>query len=131
LPEQGASATFADGSTVKVFLTDRNGEANTEIKPNDLPGKFQPKVTVNYLGQTSSISLNQKNLFPATTSATVRNQVLRGPSSHRLSRKIWLAIAGGAVAAIVGIVATHHGRSSSNNGGITITPGSGSVQGGQ
>lgn len=127
LPEEGASATFIDGSSVKVLLTEQNGEASAEIRPNALPGKFQPRVTVNFLGQTSSVTLDQENLYPAPTATSLRNHPLR---SHR-SRTKWLIIAGGAVATIVAIVATHHGHSSSSgNGGITITPGSGSVQGG-
>jgi hypothetical protein len=131
LPEDGASAAFIDGSNVKVFLTDQNGEATAEIRPNALPGKFQPRVTVNYLGQTSSVSLNQENLFPASANPSIRNQLLRG--SHRSHTK-WLIIAGVAAATVAAILARHHGHSSASTppsgGGITITPGSGSVQGG-
>ena len=64
LPEQGASATFLDGSIVKVLLTNDKGEAIVDTKSNDVPGKFQPTITINCLGQSSLVRLNQENAFP-------------------------------------------------------------------
>lgn len=129
LPEAGASAAFADGSAVKVLLTDSSGDAIVDIKPNDLPGKFQPRITVNYLGQTTSVALNQENLYPAPTAAATGNRLVRQTHAFSHSHKKWLlaAVGGAVVAVIVALVVHHH--SSSNKGGITINPGTGSVGG--
>ena len=115
------------------MLTDANGEAITDIKPNNLPGKFQPRITVNYLGQTSSISLNQENLYPVATTAYTKS--LR-PHHHGISKKTVLLIVGtAAVGLLVSVLAhSHHSTSTlpqqpQQPGGITITPGPGSVGG--
>jgi hypothetical protein len=50
LPAEGASATFPDGSMVKVILTNDKGEAKVDIKSNEVPGKYQPTIMVNYPG---------------------------------------------------------------------------------
>lgn len=136
LPEVGASATFPDDAIVKVLLTDANGEATTEIRPNNLPGKFQPRVKVNYLGQTSSISLSQENLYPVIAGA--HGQSLR-PHHRGISKKTILLIVGTvAVGVLVGVlVHGHHSAATTTTqppqqqpGGITINPGTGSVTGG-
>src|ERR1039457_5790757 len=64
LPAEGASASFPDGSLVKVILTNDKGEAMVDIKSNEVPGKYQPTIMVNYLGQSSIVRLNQENTFP-------------------------------------------------------------------
>jgi len=129
LPEAGASAAFADGSAVRVLLTDSSGDATVDIKPNDLPGKFQPRITVNYFGQTTSVALNQENLYPVPTAAATGNRLVRQAHAISHSHKKWLlaAVGGAVVAVIVALVVHHHGAS--NNGGITINPGTGSVGG--
>jgi len=133
LPEVGPSATLPDGSAVKAMLTDHNGAAAIDLQSNGIPGHFEPKITVNYMGQTAITILNQENAFNADVS---RRGLLPDAhtsarkSHHGLSKKTILAILGaGAVAAVVAIFTMHHKSASPSAGGITITPGSGTVGG--
>jgi hypothetical protein len=128
LPAEGASASFPDGSMVKVILTNDKGEAMVDIKSNEVPGKYQPTIMVNYLGQSSLIHLNQENTFPfqAQTATAQRRLFRRG----FLSKKTALIIAGVAIATIVTIFAAHRGHIPTTpppTSGITITPGTGTV----
>jgi hypothetical protein len=137
LPDAGASAIFADGSFVKVLLTNERGEAFAPITSNEVPGKYQASITVNYVGQTSLVKLNQENAFPYGTHTNSRNSLVkkRGLLRRVFTKKhVLIALVAAAGAAI----ATHHGGGASSSqttnqspssGGITITPGSGSVGG--
>lgn len=133
LPEQGASATAMDGSQVKVVLTDKDGAATCEIKANKLPGEYIAKITVNYLGQTSTVSLHQENAFGAAIRPAVyqkgfiRRPTRSSSSSIFSNKKTWLVI--GAAAGLAVIFATQRGSTTNPGGGIILTPGSGSVGG--
>ena len=128
LPAEGASASFPDGSMVKVVLTNDNGEAVVDIKSNEVPGKYQPTIMVNYLGQSSLIRLNQENTFPFhAQTVTGHHRLFR---KGFLSKKTVLIIAGVAIATIVTIFAAHRGHTPTtqpSTSGITITPGTGTV----
>jgi hypothetical protein len=128
LPAEGASASFPDGSMVKVILTNDKGEAMVDIKSNEVPGKYQPTIMVNYLGQSSLIQLNQENTFPfQAPTATGHHRLFR---KGFLSKKTVLIIAGVAIATIVTIFAAHRGHTPTtppSTSGITITPGTGTV----
>ena len=130
LPAEGASASFPDGSMVKVILTNDKGEAMVDVKSNEVPGKYQPTIMVNYLGQSSTVRLNQENtfLFRADAAAPGRHSIRK---TGFFSKQTVLIIGGVAVAGIVGtIFATHHGQTPTTQpapGGITITPGTGTV----
>ena len=133
-PEAGASASFPDGSAVKVVLTNDKGEAVADLKSNEVPGKYQATVTVNYLGQSSLVRLNQENAFPLGTPTAVGNRLVR--KHGFFTKKTVLIIAGVAVLGAIGAIAAHHGGGSSSSqtttpppGGITITPGTGTVGG--
>ena len=133
-PEAGASASFPDGSAVKVVLTNDKGEAVADLKSNEVPGKYQATVTVNYLGQSSLVKLNQENAFPYGTPAAVGNRLIQ--KHGFFTKKTVLIIAGVAVAGAIGAIAAHHGGGSGSSqtttppaGGITITPGTGTVGG--
>lgn len=129
-PAEGASASFPDGSMVKVILTNHKGEATVDIKSNEVPGKYQPTIMVNYLGQSSIVRLNQENtfLFRADAAAPGRRSIRK---AGFFSKKTVLIIGGVAVAGIVGtIFATHHTETPTTPpppSGITITPGTGTV----
>jgi len=134
LPEAGASATFQDGSSVKVLLTNEKGEAVADLKSNEVPGKYQATVTVNYLGQSSLVKLNQENAFPFKIPTAEGNRLLR--KHGFFTKKTALIIAGVAAAGAIGVIAAHHGGGSNSTqtttpppGGITITPGTGTVGG--
>jgi len=145
LPELGPSATFPDGSQVKVILTDREGAAATELQSNGVPGHFEPKVTVNYLGQTAVASLKQESAFnPDVRPDVYRRALLAHPSahdtgSHGLSKKaVWIIVGAAAAGGVGAIFALHGGNHApaattpppSGGGSITITPGGGTVVGG-
>jgi hypothetical protein len=135
LPELGASATLPDGSAVKVILTDHDGAAAIDLQSNGVPGHFEPKITVNYMGQTATSTLKQENAFnPDVRPGVYRRSLLpdgstRAKKSHGISKKTLWAILGGAVAVVGAIFAMHHKSASSSGGGLTITPGSGTVGG--
>jgi hypothetical protein len=128
-PEAGASATFPDGSLVKVLLTNSNGEATAILKSNEVPGKYEPIITVNYLGQSSVLKLRQENVFAYSRPAPAKRGFVAGIKGG-LSRKALIAIgaAGGAVA----VLASHRSPAPpppASSGGITVTPGTGTVGG--
>ncbi len=134
-PEAGASAVLPDGSPVKVILTNRDGEATVTIRANSLPGQYEPKITVNYLGQTNAITLKHENAFnpdvrPAEYRTGLAHKILK-PSMRRagISKRTLLLLTGAAaVGLIVALIAKGHGGAQSG-GGITITPGTGTVGG--
>jgi hypothetical protein len=128
LPDAGASASFIDGSNVKVLLTNDRGEAVADIHSNEVTGKYQATVTVNYLGQSSLVRLNQENAFPYGTPAAGGRRPLH--KRGFFSRKTVLIIAAAAIAGIATIFATHRGHTPITPpppSGITITPGTGTV----
>jgi hypothetical protein len=120
-PELGASAHFVDGSQVKVALTDSRGQATFRTVANNIPGKYQPRITVNYLDQTSSLVLSQENAYPYAAAH---------PANRRhFSKKKILLISGAAALAVLGLAATHGSGGGTSQSGITITPGTGTVGG--
>lgn len=139
-PEIGPSAAVAsDGSPVKVVLTDNEGAATVSVRSNGVPGHFQPRVTVNYLGQTATVTLKQENAFaPGVRPDVYRHYAAKAIDKPRRSKK-WvyiLGIAGGAAAGA--LVAMRGGavppapppqQPPQGGGGITITPGTGTVGG--
>jgi len=80
--------------------------------------------------------LNQENAFPFGTAAAVGNRLIR--KAGFFTKKTVLIMAGVVVAGAIGAVAAHIGGASGStqtapppgNGGITITPGTGTVGGG-
>lgn len=132
LPEIGATATFPDGGKTKVVLSDTDGAATVEIRPNSTPGHYTPKITVNFLGQTTTVILKQENAFgpevrPAAYRSTLTGKKQR--SAFRISGKTLLIISGVAGATAVAVFAGKGGSSGPAGGGIVITPGSGTVGG--
>lgn len=135
-PELGASAAFPDGSQVKVLLTNKDGDATVEIRANTIPGQFEPKVTVNYLGQTNTISLKHENAFdpavrPAAYHTGLVHKLIGSGSGKKggLSKETLLLISGAAVAGVVVVAMLAKGHGGNRGGGITITPGTGTVGG--
>lgn len=126
-PEAGPSATFIDGAVVKVILTNANGEATADLKSNEVPGKYEPTITVNYLGQSSVVRLHQENAFTYTAASPVRRAFF-AKLSRAFSKKTLIAMAAGVAGAVA--VLTRHSSPApapAGNGGITVTPGTGTV----
>ncbi len=122
LPSQGASGTFPDGSRMLMALTDSQGRASAlGMRPNNLSGPMQIRVTASFQGLTASSVITQTNAAGAAAASSAG-------LSFGAKLAIVLAIAGGAVAGGV-IAATHGGGSggSSAPGSIVITPGTPTV----
>jgi hypothetical protein len=123
-PESGPTALLSDGSNVKAVLTDTDGKAGIEVRANAQPGRFEPTITVNYLGQSTLVRLHHSN-------ASLTPVPAKTVGSRKSSRK-WFYLAAGGGAAVAILLATH-GKSARAStppaGGITITPGSGTVGG--
>jgi hypothetical protein len=63
LPSAGPSGVFPNGSSVVTTVTDENGQAAAlGLRPNNMPGEFQIRVTAAYRGQTASASISQTNV---------------------------------------------------------------------
>jgi hypothetical protein len=121
LPSQGATGTFANGSSMVTAMTDTRGQAVIKgFRPNDVPGKLQIAVTASYRGRTGHAVITQFNM--AVEKASQK-------SGHG-KLVIILAVVG--VAAAAGAYAAL-GRSSSPPPAppavpaIVITPGAGTV----
>jgi hypothetical protein len=112
LPQNGASATFAQGARTATFVTDQNGRAVAHgLRINKVQGKFQIKVTASSQGRTATTTISQTNAVVGGAAA----------AGGILSIKLILILtAVGAAAAAGGIyAATHSGGKSPT----TITPG--------
>ena len=103
LPQQGASGAFSNGSRTLTVMTDDKGQAvGRGLRPNNLPGRVEIRVTASKGGQSISATIVQTNAALGVASAGV---------AAGISVK-WLAIIGGiAGAAAAGgvIAATRNG----------------------
>jgi len=139
LPEEGASAAFLDHTHVNAMLTNKDGEARFQLHANEIPGNYQAKLHVNYLGQTNLVTLNHENAINPDVRPPICGHGLIAKARalrphHSFSKKIWLVLGGAAIVAVVAIVKAKSSHSSSGGGGtggggITITPGPGTVGG--
>jgi hypothetical protein len=138
LPDQGASGTFVNGSRTLTVMTNAQGRAvATGIRPNNVNGAMQIRVTASFQGATASAVINQMNTG-GSGSGSGSSGASAGAGGGGLSTgakiAIILLIAGGAAAGGV-IAATHGGGSGSGSGGsgppssppIVITAGTPSV----
>jgi hypothetical protein len=114
LPETGASGMFADGRSSFTTMTDANGQAvGRGLRPNNLAGQFQIRVTASYQGEPATAIVTQTNAEP----------VQAGGSSKKI---LIVALLGGAAAAGAAL-ALSKGKGSSTAApattGAVITPG--------
>jgi hypothetical protein len=114
LPQNGASASFAQGARTATFVTDQNGRVVAHgLRVNKVQGKFQIKVTASSQGRVATTTISQTNAVVGGAAA----------AGGLLSAKVLIILtAVGAAAAAGGIyAATHIGGGKS---ATTITPGS-------
>jgi hypothetical protein len=126
LPQQGPGATFANGSRSTTLLTDSNGRAVARgLRPNNLNGEYQIRVTASHQGQTASATITQSNAVALAGAA----------AGAGISAKLITIIAVAAAAATAGgvVAATRDGNGSNGRppASTTITPGTPSVGGPQ
>jgi hypothetical protein len=110
LPDLGAGGTFPTGASVTVTTGDDGVATARGLRPNNVAGQFQIRVTASYRSLVARASITQTNAAPA--SATIKK-----------SNAKWIAliaiIGGGAAAgAALGL----SGGSNSPGGGGTPPP---------
>ena len=127
LPDQGPSGTFANGSRTLTVTTDANGRAGAMgIRPNNVNGQMQIRVTASFQGQVASAVINQVN---AGGGGGGGGSSAGGGLSAGAKWAIILAIGAGAAAGGA-YAATSGGKSSSSTGGaVVISPGTPTVGG--
>jgi hypothetical protein len=68
LPQTGAGGVFANGSHLLTVTTDASGRAAAVgLRPNNVAGNFQIRVTASHQGQTASTSIPQSNAAALAT----------------------------------------------------------------
>jgi len=122
LPNQGASGTFANGSHMLTVTTDAQGRAVAHgLKPNNVQGQFNMRVSASFQGKTGTATISQTNAAAGAVA---------GAAAGGISIKLIVILAiAGAAAAGGAIAATRGGGSSSTTSTqtVTITPGTGTV----
>lgn len=124
-PAIGASAIFVDGGSQATVTTDDKGIARVEgMKPNNIVGNFEIRVTASANGNRASARINQTNAAPAAPSS--------GGGGGKTALIVLLvagAAAGGLAAALGGGGGSSSGSPNNppttpNPPAVTITPGS-------
>jgi hypothetical protein len=126
LPQQGAGATFPNGSRSATLLTDNNGRAVARgLRPNNVSGDFQIRVSASKDGLTASTTITQTNAIALAGAA----------AGAGISAKLIAIIAVAAAATAGGVVAATRGGDNGPSGGpgsrTVIVPGSPTVGGPQ
>jgi hypothetical protein len=101
LPESGPSGVFANGARMLTATTDAQGRAvATGLRPNNVAGQFQIRVSANFQGMTGSAAITQSNAMAAAAAAAGAG----GISGKALAIIVGVgaAAAGGAIAATRG-----------------------------
>lgn len=123
LPDSGASGVFPNGTRMLTVTTDAQGRAvATGLRPNNIAGKFQIRVSANFQGMTGSASITQTNAMAAAAAA--------GGASGKMIAIIAVVgagAAGGAIAATRGGKGAEAGPSQPPRRTVSITPGTPSV----
>lgn len=105
-PATGPSVTFGSGNGTLLTQTDSTGRATGRaLRPNNVKGPFQIRVTASWNGRTASAVIAQTNAMP---------------TEEKSSKKLWLIpVFGGAAAA--GALVALRGKSSGGTA-ATSTP---------
>lgn len=113
LPDTGPGGSFVGGTQTASVTTNSLGQASVTYKPNNVPGKFNMKVTVRNGQNETSISVPQTNLVLAAAGLSTTTIVL-------------LTVLGAGVGIGLGVGLTQGGGSNRANT-VTLTPGGPSV----
>jgi len=124
LPSNGASGQFANGARTLTTVTDNQGRAVARgLRPNNVQGQYQIRVTASKEGQTVSASISQTNAVVAGAAA--------GAAGVGISAKVIaiIAVAGAAAAGGTAYAVTRNGGNGANTPPTpaTITVGGGTV----
>jgi hypothetical protein len=118
LPDSGPGGTFADGTRAFHTVTDADGRARAQMKPNSTAGNWDIIVQASFAGATASATIRQQNFSSAGSGSSTAVH-----ATHILSAKSLIIILGSMAAAgtVAGVLATRGGNSTS------ITPGTPTV----
>jgi hypothetical protein len=122
LPGTGASGSFANGSQILMVTTNEQGRAvATGLRPNNLQGQFQMRVTASHQGQTASANISMQNAALGVA----------GPAAAAGHGKLIAVLAGIGAAVGVGVAVGLSGGDDTPAARppIAITPGTGTVGG--
>ncbi|MGA2575039.1 MAG: hypothetical protein ABSH24_03345 [Bryobacteraceae bacterium] len=119
LPENGAGGTFVNGTKLLTVTTDANGQAVARgIKPNNVSGQYQIKVTASSGKVTATATITQVNAAAAAAGA---GAAAAGGISVKLIAVLAIV---GAAAAGGAIYAVTRGKSNSTAAQtIALSPG--------
>jgi len=114
LPDHGASGVFYNGSRSLTVMTDAQGKAVARgLRPNNVAGQMEMRVSANFQGLTKSVTITQTNAVGAAAAG--------GAISGKLLALILVGAAGVAAGVAVAV----------NRGGGTptavVTPGTPTV----
>lgn len=113
LPNDGAGASFSNGSRTLTVTTDNQGRAVARgLRPNNVQGKYEIRVSASSQGQTATAVITQTNAFLAAGAAA---------AGVGISAKLIaiLAVAGAAAAGGTAYALTRNGN---NNTPGPVTP---------
>ena len=123
LPSNGASGQFANGVRTLTTVTDNQGRAVARgLRPNNVQGQYEIRVTASKDGQSVSASISQTNAVVAGAAA--------GAAGAGISAKVLaiIAVAGAAAAGGTVYAVTRNGSGGGPNPlPTTITAGGGTV----
>ena len=118
LPNDGAGATFANGARSLTVMSDEQGRAIARgLRPNNVQGQYQIRVTASKEGRTANATITQSNILGGAAAAST------GVSGKLIAI---VAIAGAAVAGGI-VAATRGGNNNPANAATTISAGTGTV----
>jgi hypothetical protein len=116
LPNDGAGGTFTGGAKSLSVMTDANGRAVARgLRPNNVAGRYQIRVTATSQGRTGRAVLQQTNVKAAGAAA-----------SAGLTAK-FIAFLAVNVAVVVGLDVYIDKRNGGKPNPISITPGSSTI----
>ena len=121
LPSNGASGTFANSARTLTTITDNQGRAVARgLRPNNVQGNYQIRVTASKDGQTVTGTISQVNAVVAGAAA--------GAAAGGITAKVLaIIIVAGAAAAGGAVYATRNGNGDPAIVPTTITAGGGTV----
>jgi len=123
LPDSGASGVFPNGTRMLTVTTNAQGRAAaTGLKPNNVAGKFQIRVSATYQGMTASASITQTNaMVPAAPGGAGAGKIIA------IIAAVGAAGAGGAIAATRAGKGAETGPAQPPRRTVSISPGTPSV----
>jgi hypothetical protein len=114
LPQQGAGATFENGSNTLTLTTDKLGRVVAHgIRLNKQLGPFDIHVTASYQGQTAKVTITQTNVSGTPSSG----------GTLGVSTRAWVLLGVCVIGVAGAVIAAHNLINLNNPNNLTITVG--------